>query len=180
MSRIVVRLISALLISCLTCAVGWAQATAQISGIVRDQTGAVLPGVEITASQTETGITRTALTNEIGSYVLSSLATGPYRLEAGLQGFRTFVQTGIVLQVNSVETGGLSPQSRGMHADAAVTSVTKSGTNELHGSLFEFLRDDRFKARNYFATEKDKLTRHQLGGTLGGPIVRNKLFFFGG
>src|SRR5438128_4808071 len=78
----------------------WAQATAEISGTVRDQTGAVLPGVEVTATQTDTGIARTAVTNETGSYVLPNLAIGPYRLEAALPGFRTYAQTGIVLQVN--------------------------------------------------------------------------------
>src|SRR3954467_7689078 len=79
----------------------WAQATAQISGTVKDQTGAVLPGVEVTATQTDTGISRTTVTNETGSYVLPNLALGPYRLEAALPGFRTYAQTGIVLQVNS-------------------------------------------------------------------------------
>jgi hypothetical protein len=79
----------------------WAQGTAQISGTARDQSGAVLPGVEVTASQTETGIVRNVVTNETGSYTLPNLALGPYRLEASLPGFRAFVQTGIVLQVNS-------------------------------------------------------------------------------
>src|SRR5438045_7725755 len=78
----------------------WAQATAQISGTVKDQSGAVLPGVEITATQTETGATRMTITNETGSYILSNLPIGPYKLEAALPGFRTFVQTGIILQVN--------------------------------------------------------------------------------
>ena len=55
----------------------------------------------MTATQTETGIVRTALSNETGSFVLPDLALGPYKLEAALTGFRTFVQTGIVLQVNS-------------------------------------------------------------------------------
>src|SRR2546422_8807687 len=59
----------------------WAQATAQISGSVRDQSGAVLPGAEVTATQTETGIARTAVSNETGSYVLPNLAIGPYKLE---------------------------------------------------------------------------------------------------
>jgi hypothetical protein len=77
-----------------------AQSTAEISGTVRDQTGAVLPGVEVTATQTDTGVKRSTVTNETGSYALTNLALGPYRLEAGLPGFRTFVQTGIVLQVN--------------------------------------------------------------------------------
>src|SRR6266446_3683205 len=79
----------------------WAQATAQISGTVRDQSGAVLPGVEVTATQTDTGIARSTVTNETGSYVLSNLRLGPYKLEAALPGFRTFVQSGIVLQVNA-------------------------------------------------------------------------------
>src|SRR5437867_2144832 len=79
----------------------WAQATVEISGRVTDRTGAVLPGVEVTATQTETGISRTTVTNETGSYVLGNLATGPYRLEATLPGFQTYVQMGIVLQVGS-------------------------------------------------------------------------------
>ena len=76
----------------------WAQATAQISGIVQDQSGAVLPGAEITATQTETGVSRMTISNETGSYVLANLPLGPYKLEVGLPGFRTFVQTGIVLK----------------------------------------------------------------------------------
>src|SRR5688572_32731624 len=90
-----------LFIIAVSCASLFAQATAQISGTVRDQTGAVLPGVEITATQTETGIVRNTVTNETGTFVLPNLALGPYRMEAALQGFRTFVQSGIVLQVNS-------------------------------------------------------------------------------
>src|SRR5262245_57083125 len=77
----------------------WAQGTAQISGTARDQSAAVLPGVEVTATQTETGVARTSVTNETGSYVLPNLPIGPYRVEAALPGFRTFVQTGIVLQI---------------------------------------------------------------------------------
>ena len=285
-------LIAALLLS----TQAWAQATAQISGTVKDPSGAVLPGVEITATQTETGIVRTTVTNETGSYVLSNLALGPYRLEAALTGFRTFVQTGIVLQVNGspvinpvLEVGQVSEQvevqanatlvetrnagvgqvienqrilelplngrqvndlitlagaavqtavgrvqngssepyiqvggalgyavdytldganhinfvtggnmtlpfpdalqefkveTSGVNAQhgtaSAVGGVTKSGTNEFHGDLFEFIRNDLFNARNYFATKPSTLKRNQFGGTIGGPIVQNKMFFFGG
>src|SRR5437870_4812730 len=80
---------------------GWTQSTAQISGTVKDATGAVLPGVEVTATQTETGIARSTISNETGGYDLPNLPLGPYKLEAALAGFRTLVQTGIVLQVNS-------------------------------------------------------------------------------
>jgi hypothetical protein len=289
-----------MLASAITCVDTWAQATAQITGTVKDQTGAVLPGVEVTATQTDTGIARTAVTNETGSYVLSNLAIGPYKLEATLPGFRTYVQTGIVLQVNDnpvvnptlevgqvteqvqveanatqVETrsvgvgqvvenarildlplngrqvvdliglaggtvpapvnngnsrdsfastqfsvaGGLNagitytldgahhqnPQDnghvalpfpdalqefrletsgtsadKGMKTAGAVSVVTKSGTNEIHGDLFEFVRNGKFNARNAFATRRDTIKRNQFGGTIGGPIRENKLFFFAG
>src|SRR6266480_1186590 len=101
MKRIAIHLSIALLIGILSCSAVWAQATAQINGTVKDQTGAVLPGVEITATQTETGISRTAVSDETGAYILPNLAVGPYRLEAALPGFRTYAQAGIVLEVNS-------------------------------------------------------------------------------
>jgi len=284
----------------------WAQATAQLSGAVKDESGAVLPGVTVTVTQTDTGFSRNVVTEANGSYVLTNLPTGPYRLEAALQGFRSYVQTGIVLQVGgspvinvvlgvgtleesvtvqsaaplvdvqsagirdvvenerivelplqgrqvtdlivlagaavntadvsgqrqrsdavaisvagglragvtyvldgamhndpydnlnlpfpfpdamqefSVATSGLSADN-GMHSAAAVNAVTKSGTNRFTGNAFEFLRDHRFNAPAHFAPVgadgnqvDDGLRRNQFGGTLGGPIVRNKLFFFGG
>ena len=83
------------------------------------------------------------------------------------------------LQEFKVETGALSA-SQGQHSGAQVSSVTKSGTNEFHGDLFEFVRNDLFNARNYFATKHSTLKRNQFGGTLGGPIIKNKLFYFGG
>jgi len=279
------------LVTAFSCAALWAQAPAQISGTVKGQTGAVLPGAKVTATQTDTGVAQSTLTNQTGSYVLPMLTIGPYRLEVALPGFQTYVQTGIVLQVDSnpvinavldvgqvsaqvqvqanaamVETrdsgvgqviensrilelpygrnvnslivltgaatqtgtsffgvpildvsGGLGFASAysldgAMHADAytgqslplpfpdavqelkvetsgtsaqhgqatVVHSVTKSGTNALHGDAFEFERNDRFDARPYFSFRRPSLKRNQFGGTLGGPIVKNKLFFFGG
>ena len=79
MKRILTVFFLASLLSVIPCGDVWAQATAQISGTARDQSGAVLPGVEVTATQTETGIARTAVTNETGSYSLPNLAVGPYR-----------------------------------------------------------------------------------------------------
>src|SRR6266581_1017792 len=298
--RVGLAIVIACVFSVLGCDFAWAQATAQISGTVRDPSAAVLPGVELTATQTETGLVRKTISNETGSYVLPNLALGPYRLEAALPGFRTFVQQGIVLQVNSnpvinpvlqvgqvseqievqadaavVETrnagvgqviekarilelplngrnvtdlitlsgaavqtsssdggnhnmkggpsisvaGGLvsgvqysldgavhldmfngttmplpfpdalqefrfvtstQDASNGMHSGAAVNAVTKSGTNAFHGDLFEFLRNGAFNARDVFATKGDSLKRHQFGGTVGGPLQRDKVFFFAG
>src|SRR5215471_3088037 len=75
--------------------------TAQITGTIHDPSGAVLPGVEVKATQTETGINRTTISNETGTFVLPNLSTGPYRLEAALAGFRTYIQSNLVLQVNA-------------------------------------------------------------------------------
>jgi len=289
----------------LTGSLAWAQlSTAQLSGRVTDESGAVLPGVTITVTQTDTGFMRSDVTDGNGSYVLTNLPLGPYRFEAALQGFRTYVQTGIVLQVGaspelnvtlsvgaleesvtvegaaplvdvqssgisdvvqneeilalplngrnavelialagaavqttlpsqrvapggmgvsvaggqsfgvayvldgamhnnpqdnlnlpfpfpdalqefSVATSGLNAQ-HGMHSGAAVNAVTKAGTNRFAGNMFEFLRDKQFNATNPFSRVgpdgkrlDDGLQRNQFGGTLGGPIVQNTLFFFG-
>src|SRR3989440_8274509 len=101
MKGLVIGLCTMVVICAFASGLAWAQATAQISGTARDASGAVLPGVEITATQTEIGTARTTISNETGFYVLPSLPLGPYKLEAALAGFRTFVRTGIVLQVNS-------------------------------------------------------------------------------
>ncbi len=276
-------------------------AIAQISGVVTDESGGALPGVEVTVTQTSTGLVRFVVTGTGGEYVLPNLPIGPYRLEAKLQGFSTFEQTGIVLQVGTspvvnvslkigtlsetvtvaagatmietrntavgtvvsqeqmvglpldgrqasqlvllsgaavtqaggligsqreypsavaisvaggtgnstiylvdgafnndpvnnigqpmpfpdaleefkVETG-VRPARYGIYTGATVNAVTKAGTNNFHGNLFEFVRDHRFNARNAFALTDDGLSRHQMGGTVGGPIRQNRLFFFGG
>src|SRR5206468_7931368 len=79
----------------------WAQAIAQIAGTVQDETGAVIPGADIKVTQTATGAVRTTTSGEEGRYVLPTLPLGPYMLEASKPGFTTYVQTGIVLQVDS-------------------------------------------------------------------------------
>ncbi len=288
----------------LTSAIAYGQATAQLSGRVTDESGGVLPGVSMTVVQTDTGFTRSTVTDTSGTYVLPNLPIGPYRLEVMLAGFRTYVQTGIVLQVaatpainvtlglgelaetvtveaaaplvdtqsagigevveqerivelplqgrqvtdlifavgaavdmgrpnnrsfqggvNISVAGGLSfgvaylldgalhndPQNaaglalpfpdaveelrvttsgtnaeNGVRSGASVSVVTKSGTNRFSGNAFEFYRDARFNAISRFAPigpggkqMDDGLTRHQFGGTFGGPIKRDRLFFFG-
>ena len=68
----------------------------------------------------------------------------------------------------------------GRTAGGVVNIITKSGSNDFHGSAFEFVRNDRFDARNFFATgaDKPKLKQNQYGGSVGGPVARNKTFFF--
>src|SRR4030095_781955 len=285
--------------------IAWGQATAQLNGRVTDESGLVLPGATVTATQTDTGFTRSVVSDDSGAWTMPNLPLGPYKLEVMLQGFRTYVQTGIVLQVNSnpvinaqlalgnleetvtvagqtplvdvrsaginevveqekiverplqgrnvtdlivlagsavntgrvsalstsgsvgisvagglrngveyqldgaahnsphdlgtlpfpfpdalqefsVASGGLAAAT-GMHSGASVNAVTKSGTNAFHGNLFEFFRDERFNSKAYFAAigpdgkkSGDGLSKNQFGGTLGGPIVQDRLFFFAG
>lgn len=306
MTRAVRGALAFVLVFSLATSAAWAQLnTAELNGQVTDNTGGVLPGVTVTVSQTETGLQRTVVTDGSGAYVMTALPTGPYELEVALQGFRTYLQTGLVLTVGAtptvnvelelgaleetitveaaapivdvrsagisavveneqilelplqgrqvtdlivlagaaVQTGdaggrhvqggvrisvagglptgigysldGSSHNSRqsnmnlplpfpdalqefrvatsavsaesGSKSGAAVNAVTKSGTNRFSGNAFEFLRDSRFNAPEHFAAfgpdgEQlgDGLKRHQYGFTLGGPIVENKLFFFGG
>src|SRR6185503_3762384 len=92
------------LILLLPAAVAWAQATAGLAGRVTDESGAVRPGVTVTVTQTDTGFTRSVATDGSGAWIVSNLPLGPYRLEVSLQGFRTYVQTGITLQVGATPT----------------------------------------------------------------------------
>src|SRR5688500_173131 len=300
MKRTLAAISSVICVCALTAASAFAQVpTGQISGRVTDSSGAVLPGVDVTDTQTDTGLKRSTVTNESGQYAIPSLPLGPYRLEASLQGFRTFAQSGITLQVNAnlvidpslslgavnetitvtsrpsdiaVETRsmgvasviereqilelplparnvtnlimsagaavevGASPSwgmatgvniavaggqrfgvaylldgaehtnrfdqtgmpmpfpdalqefrvstssqeaGTGRASGASVNAVTRSGTNAFHGDLFWFGRDAAFNARKADATRDDGLKRNQPGFTIGGPIISNRLFFFG-
>ena len=287
----------------------FAQSVSQVSGTVKDGSGAAIPGAEVTVTQTNTGVTRTAQTDASGVYSLPSLPLGPYRMEVKKEGFTTYVQSGIVLQVDTaptidpvlkvgavsesvqveaaaamvethstgvgqvvnsqdvvelplngreitqlitlagasnavqygfgqapssgnlissknypnealvsvaggmlngttylldggthndpfnnlnlplpfpdamqefkVETSSL-PAEYGQHSAGAVNVVSKSGSNEFHGDAFEFVRNGDFNARDFFAPVSDNLKRNQFGGTVGGPIKKNKLFLFPG
>jgi hypothetical protein len=83
------------------------------------------------------------------------------------------------IQEFSVQTSGLSARY-GVHAGGTVNIITKSGTNQYHGELFEFLRNGDVNARNFFAATHDTLRRNQFGGTIGGPVKKDHLFFFFG
>jgi hypothetical protein len=82
------------------------------------------------------------------------------------------------IQEFQVQTNNYSAEY-GRNSGSVVNLVTKSGTNQLHGSLYEFLRNDAFDAQNLFAPTNPELRLNQFGGTLGGPIVKDHTFFFG-
>ena len=115
----------------------WAQAKAELNGRVTDESGGVLPGVTVTVTQTDTGLTRSVVTEPNGLYVVSNLPNGPYRLEVALQGFRTYVQTGIVLQVaatptiNVVLSVGSLEETISVQAAAPLVDVRSTGISEV-------------------------------------------------
>ncbi len=77
----------------------------------------------------------------------------------------------------TVDTSNFSAQY-GAAAGGVVNAITKSGSNQFHGSLYEFFRNDDLDARNYFATRRPLLVRNQYGASLGGPVLHDRLFFF--
>jgi hypothetical protein len=80
-----------------------------------------------------------------------------------------------------VQTSNYSPEF-GRSGGAVVNATTKSGTNQFHGSAWEFLRNDKFDARGYFESPTDPKApykQNQFGATIGGPLIKEKVFFFG-
>ena len=82
------------------------------------------------------------------------------------------------LQEFSVQTSNMSTE-HGISSAGAVNVVTKSGTNQIHGDVFWFVRNTALNATKFFSKQQDNLKRNQAGFTLGGPILKNKLFVFG-
>ncbi len=286
--------------------VGMAQTsnTGRIIGTVSDETGAILPGVELVLRNTETGLARSVSTNELGRYVAQELPPGPYEITAVLTGFNALIRSGMTLtigatinlnmtmQVGSVATqvtvtgeaplvntttagvsdtvdeeritslplngrdfgqlatigtaavsvrtaaggsaakgygtrlalSGSRPQDTGWTLDGSsvnssgnfgtpgssaggilgvdsirefrvvtgggysaefggysggtVQMITKNGTNQLHGTAFALHRNDNTDAREFFEPEKAEFRRNQFGGSVGGPIKQDKVFFF--
>src|ERR1051325_3779250 len=111
--------------------------TAQLSGKVTDTSNAVLPGATVTVTQADTGAVRSVVTEADGSYLISNLAPGPYRLEVALQGFRTYVQTGIVLQVAATPSINVSlalgdvQETITVQAEAPLVDVKSAGVSEV-------------------------------------------------
>jgi Carboxypeptidase regulatory-like domain len=83
------------------------------------------------------------------------------------------------VQEFSVETSDESAVF-GRSSGGVINIVTKSGTNQFHGDAFWFVRNTTFDADDFFSHSPDQLKRNQAGGTVGGPVIKNKLFFFGG
>ena len=103
---------------------------------------------------------------------LNGEVASPFKLQASLENVQEF----------RVESSNY-PAEYGTGTGGQVTVITKSGSNNVHGSLFQYWRRDKFDAANYFDTAaglpKSKLNQNQFGGSVGGPLMRNRAFFFG-
>ena len=116
-------------ISLILCASVFAQATSgsQVSGTIQDPGKGVVPGAQVSITQLQTGLTRTAVSGEDGSYTIPNLPVGAYQLKVAKDGFKSFFQSGIILQVNTnpeinvtLEVGQVSEQ---VNVTASVGSV---------------------------------------------------------
>jgi len=122
------------LFTVMTGGAAWAQAVAgsQVSGIVRDSSGLALPGVAITITKTDTGMTRTVYTGTDGAYTIPNLPVGPYQLKAVLSGFNTYVRDGLILQVNSNPEINVTMTVGGI--EEAVTVTANATMVETHST----------------------------------------------
>jgi hypothetical protein len=276
------------------------QITGSIRGTVLDPSGAIVQSATVTAKQTETGLTRVAVTDRQGGYVLVELPIGHYQLEVQAKGFQKYLQQGISLDVNQtamvgihlklgaetqqvavsadaalvqntvsslgetvmeheildlpldgrnfsqlgllqpgvlpltpglLEAGGPARQNQayavdgqrpesnnfmidgadnvssvdggfvlkppidaiaefkilshnanaefGRNTGSTTNIVTRSGSNSFHGAAWEFLRNNAMDSSDYFTQSVQPLKQNQFGATFGGPIIKDKTFFFG-
>jgi hypothetical protein len=133
---------------------------------------ALAPGVQRTGSNPLiSGGTWVGSTNMTVDGV-SSNDIGNERLVAPVPSLDAVAEFKVIANGASAEFG---------HGGAQVVMITKSGSNEFHGSVFAFNRNRALSAKNFFATHlpKPEFNRNEFGGTLGGPVVRNNMFFFG-
>src|SRR5689334_4544641 len=115
----------------------YAQGTSQISGTVRDSSGLAVSGAIVQVTQSDTGAVRTVMTAADGAFVLASMPIGPYRLQITKEGFSTYVQSGIVLQVDSnpnievsLRVGSVTEQVQ-VQADAAMVETRSTGVGQV-------------------------------------------------
>src|SRR5690349_5546315 len=117
------------------------------------------------------GIEGSAIIDAAPGNLNGEVAT-PFKLQASLENVQEF----------RVESNSY-PAEYGTGSGGQVSVITKSGSNSMHGSVFEYVRDDKFDSPNYFDSAaglpKSLLEQNQFGGSIGGPIARNKAFFFG-
>ena len=145
----------------------------------------LIPGaVDVSSQNCASGCQGGVVPGEQYAKINGGGANGVYYLLDGVDYNDTYINTNIpfpnpdAIQEFNIQTTNMSAVY-GNATGGVVNVVTKSGTDRVHGSAFEFLRNYAADARNYFATDPDPLKQNQFGGSIGGPILKHKLFYFG-
>jgi Carboxypeptidase regulatory-like domain/TonB-dependent Receptor Plug Domain len=145
----------------------------------------LVPGaVDVTGQNCGVGCEGGILPGEQYAKVNGGGANGVYYLLDGVDYNDMYINANLpfpspdALQEFNVQTDNMSA-AYGNATGGVANVVTKSGTDQIHGNVFEYLRNYAMDAKNYFATSPDPLKQNQFGGTIGGPILKGKLFYFG-
>src|SRR5258705_552835 len=172
----------------------------RIAGTVTDSQGGVVAGAKITIINEETKLERQTATDSNGYYVASDLPVGIYSVISERSGFKTVKKTGNDLVAGarmsvdlSLWVGEVSQRREvaikssnfsaeyGRNSGASINVVTRSGGDSYHGTVFEFIRNEKLDAKNPApGALKTPLRFNDFGWDFGGPIKRGKLFFFAG
>ncbi|HEX8369668.1 MAG TPA: TonB-dependent receptor [Pyrinomonadaceae bacterium] len=143
-----------------------------IPGVSRTNTGSVQRFAE-TSAVPGTGISVAGQRNLANSFIVDGSSANDDSVE--LAG--TYYSQEVIREFQVVTNGAVAEFGRA--SGGFVNILTQSGTNEIRGKIYGFLRDDKFDAGNPLAPTKDPLTQTQYGGSFGTPIIRNRTFFFG-
>ncbi|MGB7190403.1 MAG: TonB-dependent receptor, partial [Acidobacteriaceae bacterium] len=141
-----------------------------------------MPGVQGSSAADNSSISMNGLPPAAMNLTVDGMNAQPdpetpsFSLEGGFQTINV-INTSSIDQV--IVTKGVAPASAGSGMAGNVNIITKGGTNQFHGSLYEFNRNAAYNARNQFATTKPPSNFNQFGSSLGGPVLKNRLFFFG-
>ena len=145
----------------------------------------LVPGaVDVTAQNCGVGCEGGILPGEQYAKVNGGGANGVYYLLDGVDYNDMYINANLpfpspdALQEFNVQTDNMSA-AYGNATGGVANVVTKSGTDQIHGDVFEYLRNYAMDAKNYFATSPNPLKQNQFGATIGGPILKGKLFYFG-
>ncbi len=165
--------------------------TSTLSGVVESQQIEQLPLNGRNALQLqalEPGVVSTGTGGQFGAQQVTFTASGGrdidtnYTLDGGINVNPFYAISNNYPNPDALQEFSVSSRNysaRFGRGSADVSAVTRSGTNTFHGSAFEFLRNTKLDATPFFSTTVPAFHRNQFGGAIGGPIIRNKLFFFG-
>jgi hypothetical protein len=132
-----------------------------------------------TGAQASQGVVIGGQSGTAAAFLLDGHDNNNQQISTGHSGQKEVVKPSVdAIEEFKVVTNGYSAEF-GRSSSGVISVSLKSGTNTLHGSAFEYFRDDRFDEKDYFAATKADYNRHQFGGAVGGPILRNRTFFFG-